>query len=680
MTEIIPAPPNDVVESDLLLQPEKSRVRRSKHRPKRFRRVRKFFGKIKLRSVLLVIASVVAVVLVAATAFTLTTTNRVNTALGNLNRTLTGLQSRPANQLTLTDFDRVSASLNEVADSLSGAQRVAAVARPFSAVSSDVTTWLSVLEAGQSMVRAGQQMMTGLQPTLFLLVSGSDEAAIVSNISSGQRVVELLRLGRGQFASAGNLLTSARSELEGLDRSTLSSSLLLTTETALTYLTELEQINQILMDSPDLLTQALGLGTETSYLVLAQNNDELRPSGGYLSTYGWLTLRNGRITDYSFSPTTATSPNPPNEAAGPVDVPSWWIRYDEPVYAAWDGSWFADFPSTADMAMWYYNEGDNPQSPVNAAISIDVAGFETILKGLGSVSLPAYDVVVTPENFRQVVYDIRAFGEGELPHKRFVAALYRQILSDWQATADPDASGLLLGALLGALQEKHIMLYFSDPRLNDAVDLLGWSGRQDATSGHDYLLVADANLGNKSNRSVIRQFTYDAAVAPDNTVDGHLTINYDYSARVAEADPAVDEEHHGPLDYRNLLQVFVPLGTVLTDHSGFASAPQVIEGSGHTIFVSRVEVPYDSSESFRYNYTVPSAVEDLGTTRRYRLLIQRQPGSMTEAVNVQVRLPSGVSVIGVSPEPAARYTLDQPILEFQLMLNTDQWIEVIYSS
>ncbi len=111
------------------------------------------------------------------------------------------------------------------------------------------------------------------------------------------------------------MLTSARSELEGLDRSTLSSSLLLTTETALTYLTELEQINQILMDSPDLLTQALGLGTETSYLVLAQNNDELRPSGGYLSTYGWLTLRNGRITDYSFSPTTTTSPNPPQRGS-----------------------------------------------------------------------------------------------------------------------------------------------------------------------------------------------------------------------------------------------------------------------------------------------------------------------------------------------------------------------------
>ncbi len=103
--------------------------------------------------------------------------------------------------------------------------------------------------------------------------------------------------------------------------------------------------------------------------------------------------------------------------------------------------------------MWYYNEGDNPKSPVGAVISIDVAGFETILEALGSVSLPAYDVVVTPENFREVVYDIRAFGEGELPHKRFVAALYRQILSDWQASADPEDNARLLGALLALFRK-----------------------------------------------------------------------------------------------------------------------------------------------------------------------------------------------------------------------------------
>ena len=63
--------------------------------------------------------------------------------------------------------------------------------------------------------------------------------------------------------------------------------------------------------APDLLTTALGLDNPQTYLVLSQNSDELRPSGGFLSTYGWLSIRNGRVENYDYSPSTADSPHPP---------------------------------------------------------------------------------------------------------------------------------------------------------------------------------------------------------------------------------------------------------------------------------------------------------------------------------------------------------------------------------
>ena len=681
MTETIPSPPSDLAEQETTLQPQRTRTRRrSSRRPSWQRRLRRPFKRLKVRNLLLIVVSVVAVVLVGGTALVLNASNRAEAALANLGRIMTAIQGRPGTELTLTDFDRLNAGLNEVAGALGNAERFAALARPIARLSPDLNGTLGVLDAAQDMTQAARTMLAGLEPALTFLVAGTEDQSITTNITSGERVVDLLRLGRGQFASASEQLASARATLDAMDPTALPSNLVLTVETARDYLRQLDAVNQVLLDSPDLLTQALGLGAETSILVLAQNNDELRPSGGYLSTYGWLTLRNGRITDYSFSPTTATSPNPPVADGPPVAVPTWWINYAEPVYAAWDGSWYADFPSTAEMAMWYYNAGDNPQSPVNAVLSIDVAGFEAILRALGSVTLPSYDVVVTPEDFRQVVYDIRAFGQGELPHKQFVAALYRQILSDWQATSDQEINNRLLGALIEALQQKHVMLHFADPRLNEAVALLGWAGEQNTTAGHDYLLVADANLGNKSNRSVIRQSTYDVVVGADDTLSSRLRLNYDYSARVADADPAVDEAHHGPRDYRNLQQVFVPLGSTLDSSSGLSADPLTVEGEARTAFVSRFEVPYDSSESIEYTYSVPGAIEELGASRRYRLLVQRQPGMMDENVSVQVRLPPGVSVLSTSPEPAARYTLEQPILEFQFVLQSDQWIEVVYSA
>ena len=185
------------------------------------------------------------------------------------------------------------------------------------------------------------------------------------------------------------------------------------------------------------MTNALGLDQERSYLILAENSDELRPSGGYISTYGWLTVRNGRVINYNYSPTTDKSPNPPPASmADTFPVPDWWIRYGEPIYAAWDGSWYVDFPSTADMAMWYYNNGNNPNSPVDGVISIDINGFEKLLGGLGSVPVDGYNDVVTQDNFRELVYGIRASRRdypGPSPHKEFLAALYRSIFKKWQS-------------------------------------------------------------------------------------------------------------------------------------------------------------------------------------------------------------------------------------------------------
>jgi len=425
------------------------------------------------------------------------------------------------------------------------------------------------------------------------------------------------------------------------------------------------------------LTAALGLTDTKTYLVLSQNSDELRPSGGYISTYGWMTVRKGRIADYYYSATTATSPNPPPESlSSEVQVPDWWIQYQQPIYAAWDSSWYADFPSTAKMAAWYYDQGGNPQSPVDGVIGIDIVGFEYILEGLGSVVIPEYSETITPANFREKVYEIRAAQEPENAHKKFIAAVYRQILQDWQLV-DQQQSIEIRGALLRALQEKHIMVYFTDDAVNRAIDVLGWSGIQKPGVANDYLMVADANLGNKANRSVIRQLTYDVEIQPDGSLHSRASVAFDYSARVAKADPAVRPEH-GTINYNSILQVFVPANSTLTGTNNLRYEPTVVADSAHTDFVSRIGIEYNQGERFQYSYVTPVLVENLGSYRRYKLTLQKQPGMIGEPVNVQITLPPGAKAVDTTPAAAASYSLAQPILEFRVELITDQEIEVIY--
>jgi hypothetical protein len=172
--------------------------------------------------------------------------------------------------------------------------------------------------------------------------------------------------------------------------------------------------------------------------------------------------------------------------------------------------------------------------------------------------------------------------------------------------------------------------------------------------------------------------TYDADIQPDGSVDGRMTVSYDYSATVADADPAVDPQYHGPLDYSTLTQIFVPLNTTLIDATNVPTPPTVANNPSNTEFVTRLFIPYDSVQPFQFSYTTPPIVETLGTYKRYRLLIQKQPGTPNIALSVQISLPSGARVITSSPEPAASYVLDQPILEFRPDFTSDSWIEIIY--
>lgn len=677
MTDLQPPDSRDEYE---MLQPRSKKQRRRKHRS-RTSKIRRYLRKIRWSYAALFTGAVIALLVVGMLVIATDAQNRVTNSWESLARVLDSVTTTPGTELTYTDFERLQSSLGEMDETLIRANNQTQLLRLTASLSPRYSATFTLLDAATETIQATQNILVGVEPTLFFLAGGDVEDSVVVQASSGERVVELLELGRGELLTAHEHLTTAQTLLDDLPLASVSADRLLLVRDLNNYLDQLRQINRTMLDAPNLLTTALGLDGTQSYLVLAQNSDELRPSGGYISTYGWLQVRNGRIYDYNYHATTATSPNPPpvNHSAE-VNLPDWWISYGEPIYAAWDGSWYADFPATAQMAAWYYEQGDNPNAPVDGVIAIDMIGFEYLLAALESVIVPGYEVLVTPENFREVIYEIRAEGRADLEHKRFVAALYKQILTDWQ-NVDRAGGTAMLGALLRAAQEKHIMIFFTDALLQELVTTINLSGAQLPAQTHDYLLVAEANLGSKSNRSIARSLTYDVELEASGTLASRLTIAYDFPASVAEADPAVQPEHYNTLDYYNLLQVYIPVGSVLKEWDNLLGDPVVVETNTHTIFAGGTAVKYNMGERVQFSYTSAPGLDlvaDLGPYRHYQLTVQKQPGTLAEPVTVQVSLPAETTLISAVPEPVATYSFERPVLEFRVNLLTDQQIDVIY--
>jgi hypothetical protein len=660
--------------SEIIKQTEQPSSRRRHHRRRAhwLRQIRLIYF------AYLLVPLIVGIVILAITAAD--SLSQVSRSQDDFKTVFRSLEDKSATELTLQDYQHVDESLVALNQALESAHTRTRPLRLLEFLTPGIQLRFKLLDAAIHATTGSRHFLAGLEPTVVHLERGGIVAAESTEAgnfgSSGERTSELLLVARSRFLAAQKEITSAQTILAELDLKGVSGKDLLSVETLREYIQQVENYNNLALQAPELLNLALGLDATQNYLILSQNNDELRPSGGYISTWGWLQVRSGQVRDYGYYATTVNSPVPPDATlVSEVQVPEWWIQYRQPLYAAWDGSWYADFSATAQMAAWYYNNGDNPFTPVDGVIGIDMVALEYLLEAVGPVTVPQYDVTVTSADFREVVYDIRVTRE----HKAFLAALYNQIVTQWKQ-ADAITLGEINRALLQALQEKHLMLYFANPDLQAAAQALNWTGMLSIEADQDYLMVNDANLGNKSSSSVQRTITYDVTISSNDSATGRLAVVYDFSAATAQEDPAVRPEHYGnQKDYYSILQVLVPSGSQLIATDGSVT-PQTIDADAYTSFVGRAFVLYDGTSRIEYEYALPNVLEDVGDYKRYRLQFEKQPGTRADAALVTIFLPAGSSLVSVSPVSSAQYDLGQQVVEFNLSLLQDQTIELTYSN
>lgn len=653
-----------------------TKQRRRKRRSLVPRRVRRLIRAIPWQLFLIVL--ILALVVPSAVVVVLATDSyaRVREAFASLERVMTTLSGRSLTELGETDFERLQAGVNNLSGALNRAQQQTGLLRVAASAINEVDTLLTGLDAARNMSSAAQNMLEGIRPPLVLLARSRQPNALLAQERIEERLIELLRAAQGRFEIARSQLQAAGNSIQRISLDTLPPNFLGDYQQLVRYHELLTRANEVLIGLPNLITEAFAVESPKNYLILSQNNDELRPSGGYISTYGWLRVRQFRIVDYDYSGTSRFSPNPPpDDLVETLDVPTWWFRSPVPIMAAWSGSWYADFPSTARMAVWYYEQGENPRTPIDAVIALDLTGFQILLEALGDVRL-ADGRTINAETFRQVIYTVRA--ENQLEHKDLLAQIYRQVLGEWQRLSAERGTALLTAAIR-AFEQKHLMIYFTKPELQAIADLLGWTGKQ-ADGLPDYLMAVDSNMGNKSNSSVVRTITYSAAIQADGSLRSRAVLDYDYSAQLAANDPAVAPEHYGSQkDYFSLMQLYVPMGSRLLRAANLQSPITVDEQPSHTILATGFVVPFDEQVRLEFEYTVPNAVQPYGLYQRYQLLIQKQLGTRAERANVQITLPTGSRVISITPTPSDVFLLDAPIVEFRLSLLTDQRVEIVFA-
>ena len=370
-------------------------------------------------------------------------------------------------------------------------------------------------------------------------------------------------------------------------------------------------------------------GEEKVFLILFQNNLELRPGGGFISSFGILKIRDGAVTDFAVHdtgnfdgriPDTVAPPYPMKET---LRIPSWKLR---------DSNFFPDFPENAKWAETFYEMGQGTER-FDGIIAVTANVLSSFLRVTGPVTLEGYPGTYGAESAvidleTQVEQNYRQQNIAPGDRKSVIGLLGMEILR--QVKALPlNKKYELFNVLLDDLHRKDVVLQFTDPSLQNAVVTAGWDGALDRTWHGDYLFLVDANLNAwKSDYYVKRSFHYTIDLTKESP-EATLAVTYRHTATAKD---------WLTKDYQTYLRVYVPAGSFLSDVDNAATKPVYGDFLNKKYFGVLVQVPLGTEKTVTFHYTLLKNIEKVW----YDLKVEKQAGLSDVPVTVTIVHVDGV--------------------------------------
>lgn len=404
------------------------------------------------------------------------------------------------------------------------------------------------------------------------------------------------------------------------------------------------------------LPQMLGEPTERRYLVLFQNDKELRATGGFITAYAQFRFVRGKAilekADDIYSMDNALSKKFP----APPEI----LKFHKGVYNLniRDSNLSPDLVASMGLfeEMYQYVGG---KEKIDGIWLLDTHVLVEALKILGPMNVYGREFSAVTDkrcDCPRAVYELEDYSTRPVNYVRearkdIIGVLLRDLLQKALGVSPSQYWGQLFQMLITQINEKHVMAYFHDQAAQKAAESFNMAGRIMTASesaavlkyqegkGWDFLHINNSNMGGaKANMFVSSKAAKDTTVNGDGSISTKLTV--DYKNPYPGSDCGLESGGlclNAPL--RNWVRVYVPAGSKLVESKG-AQSPKdnkpvpmdTYESLGKTVFEGFLVVNPLGTVKLELTYTSPVKSED----GKYRLLIQKQPG--TEGTEVLLRL------------------------------------------
>jgi hypothetical protein len=372
------------------------------------------------------------------------------------------------------------------------------------------------------------------------------------------------------------------------------------------------------------------------YLVFSQNPDELRPTGGFLGTYGVLTSSAAdglKIERYDGIENWIGAPEHAAAKVSSVDAPVVFRMVSPPSNQNLSNvNATADWPTGARLAADLWAKGGEP--PVDGVLSFTPDFLARMLKVLGPVEVPAFGETVTADNLIERS-DFYTHQEPPDPgvaggRKRFVSEVVRIVLgrlldapaSTWRELARAAAQGF---------DAREAMAWSKESTVQPVLAGLAWDGAFRGADG-DFAASSEFEFAAKNGRGLRRTF------------DHHVVLHADGSARVTTDVTIANTKPFDPsynLDSLSYVVAYGPRGGALADGTDEVDASEPLLDDHPSAAWLMAAPPLDQDKR-RAVWDVPSlASRQKDGSFVYQLTWRSIPAHTGDVVNLRVDLPEG---------------------------------------
>lgn len=389
----------------------------------------------------------------------------------------------------------------------------------------------------------------------------------------------------------------------------------------------------------------LGTDEERTYLILFQNDKELRPTGGFITAYSIAKVKKGKFEPVSSSDIYSLDARYRPSISAPEPI----VDYLKGPYILSpnlrlrDMNWSPDYYQSMEL---FTEEAKKVGiKGIDGVIAVDTQLLVNLLDAIGPIGVFGFgnfSTEIIPEcNCPQVVYELESFADVEGPvvwsptepgkiiyapanydnRKKIIGPLMNSILAN--ALGQPKENlPALFEAVFRSLTEKHVLFFLYDAKAQAAVESFGIAGRIDSFGG-DYLHINDANLGGrKSNLYVQQEVSQEISIAKDGAIEKEVVITY--------KNP---EKQDGWLNsiLPNWVRIYVPKGSELISLEGLEDKEEPYEEFDKTVFAGYFELRPQGIVKVTAKYKLPYKATD-----EYRLFVQKQPGTDIPLYSIKV--------------------------------------------